>query len=171
MGRNIRLPLLFCLGVLLVLAGCAAGPFGGPSERDRPVELVLNNSANATQTFEIWVVEAPATATVRREDDLTGNYTIDQGLRTHSSGPYAWTTVELPDSARLHGRFTLAPDDENRSSIEEFSHDSAVVVVLSQDEKIGWWASAHCSDGALVGLEVQTRPSRFGDAGAGYGCR
>lgn len=164
------LPLL-CLAALLVLTGCTAGPLGGPSEQDRPVELVLNNSANATQTFEVWVVEAGATATVRREDNLTGNYTIDQGLRTHSSGPYAWTTVELPDSARLHGRFTVEPGEEKRGSIEEFSHDSAVVVVLYQDDKIGWWASAYCSDGALVGLEVHTRLSRFGDAGAGYGCR
>jgi hypothetical protein len=80
---------LLCLATLLILAGCTAGPFGGQTEQDRPVELVFDNSANATQTFEVWVVEAPATATVRREDNLTGNYTIDQGLRTHSSGPHA----------------------------------------------------------------------------------
>lgn len=159
--------LLLCLGLLLILAGCTTGPFGG---QEGSVTVTVNNSANLTQTFEVWVVNPEATVTTRRDDGLTGNYTIGQGLATHSSGPHAWGKVKLPDSARLHGRFIIDPGEEKRSSIENFSRDSAVVVVLYQGDKIGWWASAHCSDGALVGLEIYTRPSRYGDAGAGYEC-
>jgi hypothetical protein len=162
---------LLGLGILLVAAGCATVPFDGASEQDRPVELVLNNSATAPQTFEVWVVDADATVTVSLNDSRTANTTIGEGLATSSAGDYYYTAVELPESARLHGRFAIDPGKEERSSIDEFPRDYAVVVVLHQDDKIGWWASAHCSDGALVGLEVTTRPSRFGDAGARYGCQ
>lgn len=165
-----RLFSLLCLAGVLVLAGCTVGPFGGPSDQAQPVELVMNNSANETQTFEIWIVEAGKNVTVRLNDSRTANSTIGQGLRTSSSGDYYYTSIEPPDSARLHGRFTVKPGEKNRSSIENFSQNSAVVVVLHQNDKIGWWASAYCSDGALVGLEVRSRPSQFGDAGAAYGC-
>lgn len=156
---------------MLITAGCTAGPFDGSSEQEQPVPVVLDNSANVTQTFEVFVVEAPAKVKVQRADGITGNYTVGQGLRSHSSGPYAWTTVELPDSARLHGQFTVEPSEKERSAIEEFSQNSAVVVVLYQGKNTsGWWASAYCSDGALVVLEVQTRPSKYSDALAVYKC-
>ena len=166
-----RLLPLLCLGFLLVLAGCTVGPFGGPSDQAQPPELILNNSANVTQTFEVWVVEAGSTVETRREDGLTGNYTVGQGLSSHSSGPHAWRIVEPSDSARLHGQFTVNPGEKKRDSIENFSQSSAVVVVLYQGNKSGWWASVHCSDGALVGLEVHSRPSQFSDAWAGYQCQ
>lgn len=160
-----------CLVVLLITAGCAVGPFTGPSEQNQPVTFVLDNSANVTQTFNVFVVRAPAKVKAKRADGITGNYTVGQGLRSHSSGPYAWTKVELPNSAQLHGWFTVEPGKKERGTIEEFSQNSAVVVVLYQDGNIsGWWASAYCSDGALVGLEVHTRPSKYGDAWAGYEC-
>lgn len=161
------LPIL-CLGVLLILAGCTAGPFGG---QEGTVTVAINNSANVTQTFEVLVVEAPAEVKVQREDGVSGNYTIGQGLRSHSSGPYAWTSVEPPDSSRFHGQFTVEPGQKKWSSIKNFSQNSAVVVILYQGEnKSGWWASAYCSDGALVGLEVHSRPSKYGDAWVGYEC-
>jgi hypothetical protein len=161
-----------CLIVLLVLAGCTAGPFDPAPKQNQPVELIMNNSANATQTFEIWVVKAGSNVTVRYNDSRTANATVGEGLRTFSSAEYYYTAVEPPDSAELHGRFRVGPGKENRSSIEKFRQDSAVLVVLYQDGKIGWYAIAHCSDGALVGVNVKTRPSQTGgDAGAGYGCR
>lgn len=163
--------LLFCLCGLLVLAGCTVGPLGGPSDQERPVQLVMNNSANDTQTFKVMVVDDGATVTARLNDSRTSNITISQGLTTISSNNYYYTTIEFPESAQHHGRFTVEPGEENQSSIEEFSHNSAVVVVLHQGDTIGWWASAHCSDGALVGLEIYTRPSQYGDAGAAYECR
>lgn len=166
-----RVRLLCCLGVLLLLAGCIISPVGTLSEQEGSVQLYLNNSANATQTFEVWVVEFGANVRVERTDGLTGNYTVGQGVASHSSGPHAWTEVKPPDSARLHGRFTITPGNHTRSSIENFSRHSAVVVVVYEGNRSGWWASAYCSDQALVGLEVHSRPSTFTDAWAGYGCR
>jgi hypothetical protein len=130
----------------------------------------LNNSANATQTFEVWVADSDATVTIRMNDSRTTNTTIGQGLAGHSSGDYHYTAVELPDSARLHGRFTVAPSEENRSSIEEFPRNYAVVVVLYLDEhKIGWWGSANCGNEALLGLEVVSRSNS--DAFSAFECR
>jgi len=165
-----RAHLIICLGILLI-AGCAAVPFDGPSEQDRPVKVVLNNSANETQTFEVWVVKRSETVWTRRSDGLAGNWSIGQGVGTRSSGPHPWTEVDLPDSARLHSRIMLEPGDENRSTIENFPRNYAVVVVLYQENVSGWWASASCDDRALIGIEVISTPSQYGEASAAYGCR
>lgn len=162
--------LLIPLTILLVLAGCSVGPFG-PSEQERPVQLFFNNSANTTQTFEVWVVELGSNVTVRMNDSRGGNATIGEGLSSRSSGEYGYyTVIEPPDSARFHGRFRVEPGEQKQSSIEMFWTNSAVVVILHQDNTIGWWASANCGGLPLIGLEVHTRPSQFGDAWAGYGC-
>ena len=117
------------------------------------------------------MVEAGANATVRLNDSRTANSTVGGGLATHSSGDYYYTAVEPPDSAKLHGRFTVDPGKEKQNSIETFPRGYAVLVVLYQGDKIGWYASASCGYEALVGLEVHTRPSQYGDAWAGYECR
>ena len=44
---------VLCLGLLLLVAGCTAMPFGGPSDQAQPVQLVLNNSANVTTMFDV----------------------------------------------------------------------------------------------------------------------
>jgi hypothetical protein len=164
-----KLPFLF---ILLFLTGCAVGPLGGPSEQEQPVALSLNNSANVTQTFEVWVATSEANVTIRLNDSRTVNTSISQGLTTASSGDYYYyTAVEPSHSAQIHGRFTVEPGEERQSSIENFSLNSVVVVVLYQDNKSGWWASAYCSDGALIGLGVTSRPDQYSDAEAGYGCR
>lgn len=166
-----RLFPVVCLTVLLVTAGCMASPFDDSTDQERPVTLVLNNSANVTQTFEVSVVDADASVTVRLNDSRTVNDTIGQGLVTTSSGDdYFYTEIELPESARLHGRYTLEPGEVKRTSIEDFPQDAAVVVVLHRADKIGWWATAYCSDGALVVFSATSRPSKFGDAWAGYRC-
>lgn len=152
MDTFLRLPSLFCLGVLLVLAGCTAGPFGG---QEGPVTVTVNNLANVTYTFEVSVVKVPANVTTRRDDGLTGNYRIGQGGRTYSPDEnHTWTAVELPESARLRGRYTLKPGEQNRSSIDEFPTDFAVIVVIYQDEnEIVEWVSDHC-DGDLGFVEI-----------------
>ncbi len=136
-----------------------------------PVRFVLNNSANVTQTFEVFVVEAGATVKTELDDGRTGNWTIGQGLSTVSTSGEYYVTVEPPESARLHGRYTLEPDEMIRSSINEFTKNTAVIIVLYQNGKIGWWASVYCSDGALVDFKAVSRPSKAGgDGWASYGC-
>lgn len=163
--------LIVCLGVLLAQSGCLASSLGGSSDKERPATLALNNSANVTQTFEVFIVEVGATVKTELNDGRTGNWTIGQGLSTVGTSGEYYVTVEPPESARLYGRYTLEPGEVNRSSIEELATDAAIVVVLHQNGKIGWWASVYCSDGVLVGFEAVTRPSKTGgDAWAGYSC-
>jgi hypothetical protein len=150
---------ILCLGILLLIAGCTAGPFGGPSAQEEPASIVVNNSADVTQTFEVWVVELPANVTYRRSDGLTGSWDIGEGVGSVEPGDnrtYTWVT--LPESARLHGRSVLDPGEENWSSIEEFSRDFAVVMVVYQSEnEIIEWASANCADQNLLYLKVRSR--------------
>lgn len=166
-----RLLPLICLTILIAIAGCSAGPFSGSSQQNQPVELVLDNSANVTQTFEVWTVEAGSNVTSTLNDGRTGHWTISQGIRTHGTGEYYYTSIEPPKSARHIGRYTLKSGEEKQRSIKKFRGNSAVVVVLYQGDKIGWWASAQCSDGALVAFGATSRPSKNGgDAHAGYRC-
>jgi len=160
------------LVALLVLAGCAAGPFSGPSTQEESATVGANNSANVTYTFEVSVVELPANVTIRRDDGVNVTTDIPQGLSSHSSGEHhTFTAVELPETARLHGRYTLAPGEENRSVIKEFPPNFAVVIVIYQDEnEIIEWVSANCDDLALVGLRVTTHPDSAGRASATYQC-
>ena len=167
-----RLLLLFCLGVLLTLAGCTVAPFGGPTEQERPVTLVVNNSANVTHTFEVHVVELPASMTIRYRDGTVEHVEIGQGLAGTDAGPRTITNITFSESARLFGRYTLKPGEEKQSSVENFSHNSALVVVTSKDDgDIFSWVSANCDDQTLVGLEVTSRPSENGEVDASYGCR
>jgi hypothetical protein len=141
-----------CLASLAVLAGCIGGPFGG---QDGPVTVDVNNSANVTYTFEVSVVEYPSTVTTHFDDGRTGRVEIGPGGSTHSSGDnQTWTEVELPESARLHGRYTLEPGEQVRTSIEEFSTDSALVIVISRSEhEIVELVSNYCG-GDLNRIEV-----------------
>lgn len=160
-GENSRmraLPIL-CLGVLVFIAGCTVGPFGGPSAQEEPALIVANNSADVTHTFEVWVVELPANVTYRRSDGLSGNWDIGQGVGSIEPGDNrTYTSVTVPESARLHKRYTLDPGEENQSSIEEFPEDFAIVVVVYQAEnEIIEWVSANCADQDLLYLEVRSR--------------
>ena len=157
MTRITRSFLILCLAGLLVTAGCVAGPFGG---QDRPVKIVLNNSANTIQTFEVSVVELPATVRTKFGDNRTADNSIGEGvgqIRPPENSTYR--AVKLPDSARLHGRYTLEPGEQNQSSITDLPRDFAVIVVVYQDEnEITSWVSANCGSEDLLALEVQSYP-------------
>lgn len=154
-----RLLPLLCLGVLLAIAGCTAGPFGGPSAQEESASVVINNSANATHTFEVWVVELPANVTIRRSDGVTETWEIGQGVGSFEpGGNRTYSIVDLPESARLHGHYTLSPGETNRSSITEFPRDFAVLVFVYQDEnEIIEWVRANCDDADLLYLDVRSR--------------
>lgn len=173
----VRLLPLLCLATLLVLTGCTAGPFGGPTEQDRPVELVFNNSANATQTFEVWVVEGeihPDEITIYKEDGEVDNASPGEGLSTYYlGGDYGNVTSVAPPAnrSRLLGQYTLAPDEISRSSVENFTIGSTIVVSLSESGRVIELTAANCDEQALVGLEVTSRPDPPGGASASYGCQ
>ncbi len=154
--------------VVLVLAGCTGGPVG----QEGPVPVIVNNSATVNQTFEVWVVETPANVTTRRNDGLVGHGQIGEGLASHSPGEnYTWTAVELPPSARLHGRYELEPGEENRSTMSEFPQHFAVVVIIYQGEdRIIWWISSSCDEASMSYVEVMSYPDPPGGALASSRC-
>lgn len=165
------LPVLI-LGLLLLVAGCIAMPFGGPSDQEQPVQLVLNNSANVTNAFDVWEVNLGATLTLYYRDGTVVNATVGQGLSNHDTGPRTITEIEFPDSAQHYGQHTLEPGEEYSRSIENFSTNGALVVVVSRSEdEIFSEVSANCDEQTLVGLKVVSRPDSQGGVFAAYGCR
>lgn len=166
---SVQRPLLLCcLGLLVLVAGCSTLPLFG---QNAPVPVVVNNSANTTQTFEVWVVEYESNVTFHRDDGRAGTTEIGQGLVNYNSGDYhTWEAIDLAMSSKLHGRYTLAPGEEARSEIEEFSPNFAIVIIVYQDEnEIISWVSAHCGDG-LGGVKVSSYPDPPGGVGAAYLC-
>lgn len=160
------------LGLLLLVAGCTAMPSGGPSHQEQPVRLVLNNSANVTNTFDVWEVELGANLTLYYRDGMVVNSTVGQGLSSHDTGPRTITEIEFPDSAQHYGQYRLEPGEEYRRNIENFSTNGALVVIVSRGEdEIYYDVSANCDELPLVGLEVVVFPESHGDVSASYGCR
>ena len=160
------------IGLLLLVAGCTAMPFGGPSDQEQPVQLVLNNSANVTNTFDVWEVKLGATLTVYYRDGTVVNATVGQGLSNRDTGPRTITKIDFPDSAQQYGQHTLEPGAEFRRDVENFSTNGALVVVVSRSEgEIFSRVSANCDGQALVGLEVVSRPDPPGGVFAAYGCQ
>lgn len=160
------------LGLLLLVAGCIAVPFGGPSEQEQPVQLVLNNTANVNNTFDVWEVKLGATLTLHYRDGTVVNPTVGQGLSNHNTGPRTITEIDFPDSAQHYGQHTLEPGEEYHRNIENFSTNGALVVVISRSEdEIFSEVSANCDELALVGLKVVSRPNPPGGVFAGYECQ
>lgn len=146
-----RILQVLSLAALLMLAGCTGGLFG----QNAPTAVTVDNSDNVTHTFEVMVVELPANATIRRDDGLSGVVDLGAGgVTTNDPGEnHTYTAVELPESARLHSRYSLEPRERNRTSIEEFPRDFAVVVIIYEGDNIVAWVSSTCP-GNLVFLRV-----------------
>lgn len=164
------LPTLWLIALVL-LVGCAALPLDDSSKQEQPARVVLNNSANVTQTFDIIVLELGSKYTIYRNDSDTGNSTIDEGVSSYSTARWHLTAVEFPESAHRHGEYTLEPGEGKEVIIENISEDEGVVVLLSEAEKIGWIGTVSCSDGELVYFHIVGREGRTGgDASATYSC-
>lgn len=145
--------------VLVLTAGCSL-PIDQPTKQERPVRLQLNNTINATPTFEVSVVERPANITVRFHDGRVGTGSISEGITVADSGEnQTYKTVELPESARLHGRYTLEPRESEQTAIDNLPVNFAVVVVVSRaPNEIVSYVTANCDDLDLAALRV-TRTS------------
>lgn len=165
------------LGLLLFVAGCTAIPFGGPSEQEHPVKVVLNNSANQTQTFTVWVVTGevqPDGIIIYKKNGEIDNASPGQGLSSYYlGGDYGHvTSVEPPPNrSRLHGQYVLSRGETKRSTVENFTIGSTIVVSLAEHGRVIELTTANCDEQSLVGLEVVSRPTPPGGASAAYGCR
>lgn len=147
MNLYTRILSILCLVSLLTLAGCSIGTLTGSSGQTGPVGFNATNAANVTYTFEVSVVELPANVTTKLPDGRTGNYDIGPGLATTEPTNRYYTSVKPPDSARLHGRYTLEPGETNISNISTSSlpDDFAVVVTIHHNNGVVSWVTATCS--------------------------
>lgn len=151
------------LVLLVSTTGCLAVPFDRPINQERPVTFVAENSINTTYAFEVFVVQRPANVTYHLNDGRTGTLPITEGVSTNDPGANrTYTNVQVPDSARLHGRFRVAPGESNQSSIENLPRNFAVVVVVYQDEhEIVGFVTANCDDLALAKLRVTSHSREY----------
>jgi len=163
--------------VLLVLAGCAAGPLGISPEQERPPTVVLNNSASEPQTFTVWVVEGeiqPDEISIYKESGEIDNASPGEGLSTYYlGGDYGnVTSVEPPaNRSRLLGQYTLDSGEMRQRSVENFTVGSTIVISISESGRVIELTAANCDEQALVGIEVTSRIDPPGGAFASYGCR
>ena len=138
------------------LVGCSAGPLGEPTPQEKPAPVKLVNNATITETFEVAVVDVGSNLTVTRGGDESVNYTVDQGSTTIQNPEVnQFTAATFPDSARIHGRYTLEPGESQLLSIENVAPDEAVVVLV-YDEPEGTYRaikSLSCG-GAILGYKV-----------------
>ncbi|WP_155120630.1 hypothetical protein [Haloprofundus marisrubri] len=157
------------IGLLILTAGCTTLPIDRPTHQERPVTLILNNSMDDTKVMEVSVVELPAEYSIRRDNDSRVTTSIGQGLSIHDPGDgRVYETVELPESARLHGRDSLKPGDSNETSISSLPRNFAIVVVIYQnEEEIASYVTANCDDLALAQLRVEYDPE---GASGTYAC-
>ncbi|WP_155120629.1 hypothetical protein [Haloprofundus marisrubri] len=143
--------------VLLVLsAGCLDSVIDAPADQEVPVEFVAENLVDDKTFFKVYVVDLPANITLRLSDGRQGTYPIGEGVGPSSPGDNrTFTKVEVPESARLHGNFTLGANETVNSSIEDPPRGFAIVVTVHRDKKeIISYVTANCDDLPLIGLKV-----------------
>jgi len=153
----VKSTITFGLIALVLLAGCTL-PVDQPTKQERPARLQLNNSVNTTITFEVSTVQRPAEYTVRFHDGRSDTTTITEGVGVYDPGVNeVFKAVELPESAHLHGEYTLNPNESARTEIDEqhLPVNFAVVVIAYRSEnQIISYMTANCDDQALAGLRV-----------------
>lgn len=163
----VKILLIVCIVALLTLAGCSADTLTEPSNQGGPVHLNVTNGANVTQTFEVSVVELPANMSLVTPDGQVGRGDIGPGLSTYDPGVrHVYSRVKLPNSARLHGQYTLNPSETNVSNISTSSTNFAVVVTVRRSDGIVSLVTATCG-GDLTYVEVA---SRYSGSGSVYDC-
>jgi hypothetical protein len=167
--RITRILPLLCLSVLLILAGCTTGPFEG---QESDVAVTINNSANTTHAFEIWVVEGvldDKEVTIQKKEDGVDRASPGPGLSTYKlDEDYGYvTSIDLPpDQSRFHGNYTLTPGETNETLIENADTGSTVIVVIYGGNRIVSLVAAHCGND-LAFLEVTM--FHYG-SGSAYNC-
>lgn len=157
--------IILSLAVLLTLAGCSATPFVDPTPQQKPAPVKLVNNETITETFEVAVVPVGANLTVTRRYGQTFNQTIGQGSSTTiTTTDNKDVKVEFPDSARLHGRYTLVPGEQKLLSVEGVAPDEAIVILVYDEPEQAYRAikSLSCS-GPIHGYRVQTRAGGHDD--------
>ena len=168
---------VLCLVLIVGLAGCTAAPFNGLSEQERPVTVIANNSANITHTFTVWRADGELNSgevVIKRKARRDTRVSPGQGLSSYrfdNDSGYVTSIVFPSNHSKSHARYVLEPGEANKTTVENFTVGSTIMVVVSVNDRVVELITANCGEATLVGLEVHTYPNPPGGARAGYECR
>ncbi|MUV59172.1 hypothetical protein [Halogeometricum sp. CBA1124] len=133
--------------LLVGTVGVLTGTFGGPPDSERSAFVALNNSADTTRTFEVWLGRDPITGiTVHRSTN--GDYTTKTfpgGIGTSNVSSYHVTTsMSFPKNATLYGRYTLEPGDEVAFNVTEPYPETVFAIVVYNRDHVTVWKTVRC---------------------------
>lgn len=156
---------------MVVLAGCAAPPFDIPFYQEPTVHL--ENAANDTYRFEVFkAVIGPNVTVHRRSGD---SHTFELGSATGFGSGVARgdpvTSIDLPDTARRYGTYTLAPGETKNLAID-IRQDEALLVVVYHEEDgttLGFHG-VHCRPVYLASFTLTVRKEDAPDFYHNSGC-
>ena len=144
--------------VLLVgIAGCSGIPVFDPPPQDEPAPVKLVNNASVTERFEVAVVRLGEGVSVTREDGDTFNKTVGEGSSTLiTSSENKFVSITFPDSARVHGQYTLEPGESKLLHIGNVAPDQAIVILVYDKPEETYRAvkSLNCGGAAILGYKV-----------------
>ena len=160
-----RLLLIPALAGIFVLAGCGAIPLGEQIPQDEPAPVMLVNNATQTETFTVGVVQEGAFVNATRSNNQTANYRIGQGSATiENPRTNPFTTVAFPESARIHGEYTLEPGEQKLLNITDIAPTEAIVITVFDegDQTYRSIKSLSCS-GSIAGYRVTSQAGGSAD--------
>jgi len=173
--QNQLFGVLIGLIVILLLSGCTTG-VPNPSDEQAPQPtLVLNNTANDTHTFNVWIVDRGAGrdwVTVSSRNKRTYTLSPQGGVyHVHFPKENVYVTEIKPDKelSQYVTRATVQPGETHRQTLTNFSVGDSLMVTAAEDDRIFELVVSNCGEQSLIGLEVM---SILGPSTANsFGCR
>lgn len=158
-GRSsIRLVLILSL-VLVPLTGCSSVLSDAPDTQEEPITLMANNSANATHTAEVFLVDESTTIYAVRNDGLNDTREIPVGSLTQDAGDgYYYIDVD-PRPARLVDNLTVPPNQTIEQTVRDRPVDTSfLIVAYDEDGRIQRYFIEDCSGYGYASVEVNFEP-------------
>lgn len=160
--------------VLLVgLAGCSGIPVFDPPAQDEPAPVKLANNATITERFKVAVIDVGTEFTVTRADGGSFEYRVSEGSHTTvTTSDNKFVKITFPDSARMHGQYTLEPGESKLIQVENVAPDEAIVILVYDDPEGTYRAikSLNCGGQVILGYKVVTQAEGEDDTGSIHSC-
>jgi len=144
------------------MAGCSGGLYAPGTDQDMAPALVLNNTANTTHSFTVWVVEGPVgedgLRIIPRDREPSDITPAGELFHVHYDDRYIEAVEPPADRSRLVANISLQGNNTHRQQIENFSNGDTLVVTAAENDRIFELVVVNCGRHPLTGLEVMSRP-------------
>lgn len=157
--------------LMILLAGCAAVPFDTPVSQEPTVHL--ENAANDTYRFEVFKAVIGPNVTVHRRSGDSHTFELGSatGFGSGSAREDSVTSIDLPDTARRYGTYTLAPGETKNLAIDIRQDEALLVVVYhEEDDAILGFHGVHCRPVYLGQFTLTVREEDAPDLDWRSGC-